>query len=41
MYKNRFGVATNPGESIKLFAEFLKNEVAIKTLGDFNKHPEI
>ena len=28
-YKNRFGVATNPGQSMEVFIDFIKNGEAI------------
>lgn len=34
--KNRFGVATNPGESFDKFIEFIVNEYAINRLSEFN-----
>lgn len=36
--KNRFGIATNPAESLEVFSEFVTNGYAIEKLSDFNEH---
>lgn len=35
-YKNRFGVTTNPGQSLAIFIDFLSNGTAISELSEMN-----
>ncbi len=39
-YQNRFGVATNPSESMQNFVKFISNGEAITNLGAFNSNPD-
>lgn len=39
--KNRFGLATNPVESMEKFMKFIVNEKAIQGVSDFNANPDV